>query len=246
MAADVVEELLPLIVDAFDRSVKQDARLRKVWDKVEAGTARYEDAYEYAQLISKHCSEAILKYLTVDSLPDGRLYYNIAQRIITPRLKANYDMLSPLINDIQVLINQSIGVGLNAIVDDFDTDRADRFAEYLSELDTADHALAVVASGVENFTQSVVDSSMKRNVEFQAESGIKIKVQRIAEPGCCKYCSDLAKEYDYDEIKNGGEVWSRHRGCKCTLAFNPERAGGKPKQIVWDKYSDTLGYRRNV
>lgn len=240
MAVDVVDNLLPLIRDAFDRAVSRDDELRKLRDKIANG-GTYETVYQYAIKLAKHCSDAMLVYMTEDQLPNGRLYYNIAQRLITPQLQSMTNMLGGCVKDVQQAINESLEMQLNPLTADFDAERADNLAIYLSKMDELESVHAALESDVENFGLHYVDESMRKNAEFLSGSGLKVTVTRTAHDGACKWCKELEGSYDYDEIKHGSEVWSRHRSCRCTLIFNPERLPGADRRVVWSGFTSKKG-----
>lgn len=244
--ADVVDDLLPLIQDAFDTAVRRDAGLRKLQDVITSGKGTYSNVYTYALMLTRHCANTLLRYIKEENLPNGRLYYNIARRLLSPQLRSLSNMLGAACEDVQLAMNQKLGMMLNPITADFDTERADNLAMYVSGLETIEMARTAIGADVENFGLHYVDESIRKNVEFFGESGVSVKVQRIAHSTACEYCLGLAGTYDYDEVRRGSEIWSRHRGCKCTIVFNPTRQGSRDRQIVWDRYSDTLGYRRDV
>jgi len=246
MAADVVDELLPEIQDAFDRAISRDAGLRKLRDTIAAGNGTYSNAYTYAMMLTKHCADALLKYIREENLPNGRLYYNIAKRLLSPQLKSLTNLIGSACEDVQLAINSELHMQLNPITAEFDTERAENLAMYVAELETLEMARTAIGADVENFGLHCVDETVRKNAVFFGESGISLKVVRVAHGGACKYCEALAGEYDYNDVRRGSEVWSRHRNCRCTLTFNPDKRLARQRQIVWDRYSDTLGYRRGV
>ena len=73
---------------------------------------------------------------------------------------------------------------------------------------------------VVNFTQSVVDDSIKKNAECQYQSGLSPKIRRISMGKCCKWCDRLVGTYDYATVRNtGNDVFRRHEHCRCTVEF---------------------------
>ena len=75
-----------------------------------------------------------------------------------------------------------------------------------------------------NFSQSVVDQSIRDNMQLMARAGIKTQVVRQAEFKACPWCRDIAGVYDYADVKEtGNDVWRRHENCRCTIDFISER-----------------------
>lgn len=51
---------------------------------------------------------------------------------------------------------------------------------------------------------------------------------RIAAPGCCKWCTELAGECLYAEVRRaGGDVWRRHANCGCRIEYDPGNGSGR-------------------
>lgn len=228
MAVDVVEELFPLIRDAFDRARRRDDELRRL-RKLAETSGKYKDAHDYALLVSKHCAQAILQYIKEDALPNGRLYYNIAQRIITPMLRSTYNMSIAACRDVQRVFNEQLEMQLQPLVAEFEQDRVDGISLVASRKDTLDEALVVVESDIENYALHVVDETMHRNARFLAESGVAVIVERTAKANACDWCRSQAGVYNYADVRDGSDVWRRHGGCQCIL----EMYGDRGSRVIW-------------
>lgn len=50
--------------------------------------------------------------IKAEVLPDGRMYFNIAERILNPTLQNNYDLVSEFTTEVQTTLNESAGIGL--------------------------------------------------------------------------------------------------------------------------------------
>lgn len=230
MALDIVPEMLQQIQDSFDRLVKQDRVLSALREKVASGRGTYLDAHKYALLLSNHCSRAILQYVTPDNLPNERLYYNIAQRILTPQMTSTHRMINSVCRDVQTAINKGLGMDLNPLDVELDTERINNLAGYVADLETLDMARTAIDECVENYNLHVVDESIKRVAEFQGASGIKAVVRRTAEGGSpCDTCKQLQGTYEYKDIIGNDEIWMRHRHCKCVLEY----FANKDYRLVW-------------
>ena len=91
---------------------------------------------------------------------------------------------------------------------------------------------------VVNFTQSVVDDSIKKNAGCQYQSGLSPKIRRISMGKCCKWCGRLVGTYDYATVRNtGNDVFRRHKHCRCTVEFitNGKRQNVHTKKWKKDK-----------
>ena len=93
-----------------------------------------------------------------------------------------------------------------------------------------DDVAGTVEESAINFTQNVVNDSIRKNAEFQYNAGFKARVVRYSSGSCCKWCDDLAGEYEYPHVPD--EVYHRHANCRCTVEYEPSK--GK-RQDVWTK-----------
>ena len=92
---------------------------------------------------------------------------------------------------------------------------------------------------VVNFTQSVVDDSIKKNAECQYQSGLSPKIRRISMGKCCKWCDRLVGTYDYATVRNTGNgVFRRHEHCRCTVEFI---TNGKKQNVHMKKWKRNKG-----
>lgn len=114
MANDIVPELYEKIHSEFLRRVEQDKRIQRILGKVSEESAVSEDAAYYALYVGEHAGDVLAEYLTEKNLPDGKLYWNIADRTIRPLMTEVHGM----VNDIGVRVTESedrkIDIGLKA------------------------------------------------------------------------------------------------------------------------------------
>ena len=83
---DAVPELWEQISRDFNRSASTDVWIRSFLRRVKDGTATSEEASVYAGRLGTHAGNALARALKKESLPDGKLYWNIADRTIRPLL----------------------------------------------------------------------------------------------------------------------------------------------------------------
>ena len=83
---DAVPELWEQISRDFNRSASTDIWIRSFLRRVKDGTATSEEASVYAGRLGTHAGKALARALKKESLPDGKLYWNIADRTIRPLL----------------------------------------------------------------------------------------------------------------------------------------------------------------
>lgn len=108
---DVAPELYERVKNDFDRRVKENKTIERVMKKVNKGTADYIDGYNYATAVGRCLSNAFSQ-IQENDLPDGRMYYNIADRVVRPMLEEVEKMVGDVSAQIQNSLNQKAGIGL--------------------------------------------------------------------------------------------------------------------------------------
>ena len=218
MSSDVAIDLIKDVNTAFRNNCIKDKKLVKLMDKLNDGTATYKDAYSYATSIGNARAKAFKNQITSNSLPDGKMYYNIASRLLENTLGEDYNLVSEYAQSVQELMNAENGISLKALQADKNKDRIKGFIDRISSEDNYDDIAWILDEPVKVHALSVVDDTVKKNSEFQSRAGLGVKVIRIAEANCCKWCSDLAGTYTYPGVP--GEVFARHDNCRCIVEYD--------------------------
>ena len=86
MTKDIAPDLMERITSDFQENMKNSSEIQELAKKISKKTAMYREAQEYAIKTSEIMSDALLSNISADMLPDGKLYYNIAQRILQEAL----------------------------------------------------------------------------------------------------------------------------------------------------------------
>lgn len=216
---DIAPELLKKIRDDFDKQYNSNDTVKRIAEKITSGKATYEDAYDYAYEVGEMLSKSYLNNLSSDVLPDGKMYYNIAQKILDPTMKNNYALITDATGQIQTLLNEQANLGIKAIVPELNQDRIDGIINRIAKEDKFNDASWILNDPVKTFSQSIVDDSVKANAEFHASSGMKPKIVRKLMGGCCDWCRALAGTYSYPNVPR--DVYRRHNNCRCTVDYHP-------------------------
>ena len=239
---DVAPELLKRIRAEFDGAVEQSSTLKSVEEKILKGTATYAEANQYAIEVGKILANAYKNNISSDVLPDGKLYYNIADRIISPTMRNNFDLISKVSAQIQKILNDNAGIGINAIQPDINMDRVEGIVNRVSDAENYDDVSWILQEPIVNFSQSIVDAFIKENSEFQGKAGLSPKIVRKLAGGCCEWCSRLAGTYIYPDVP--ADVYRRHQRCRCTVDYIPDKS--KKAQNVWSKEWKSIGERDRI
>lgn len=217
---DIAPELLARIEQEFSKQFKTDQFLAELAAKLEAGTATHTEAYEYAGKVGEILTDAYQHTISSASLPDGKLWYNIANRVITPTMNHNYDIIAQYVTDVQTNLNKAAGLGIKAIQPDMNAaDKIQGIVNRVSSESSYDDIQWILQEPVKTFGRSVVDASISANVNFQGRAGLTPKIVRKATGSCCKWCMALAGTYTYPDVPK--DVYRRHDNCRCVVNYDP-------------------------
>ena len=79
---DITPKLLQRIKRDFEREVSENSELRALLKILENKESDYESSEKFAIEVGKSLAKSINKNVSSDSLPNGKMYYNIAERIL--------------------------------------------------------------------------------------------------------------------------------------------------------------------
>ena len=228
---DIAPELLESIQKRFREKVKENSTLYDIGKRAADGKITYEDANKAAQEIGKTLSETYQERLSSEILPDGKMYYNIADRVIGNTMTEAHGYISDFAENAQKAANEEAGVGLKPVRPEINQDKIDGIINRVSNADNYDDIAWILDAPVRTFCQSIIDDFVRENAEFQGKSGLKPKIIRKTSGKCCKWCSRLAGTYSYPDVPK--DVYRRHNNCNCTVEYDP--GSGKKYQDVWSK-----------
>lgn len=230
--SDIAPELLNKITKEFEDLIEKDEVLLRIRKKIRSGKADYLDANAGAIRIGELLSQSYQRYISSDVLPNGQMYYNIAQRVLDPTLKRDFDEISKLCMDVQQALNQKAGIGIKAIASKVNQDRIDGIVDKISER-PYEKVQWLTKEPVINYSQSIVDDHIRANADFHAKAGLSPVIVRRSAGNCCEWCSRITGTYKYpEEAPDGADVWRRHENCRCTVEYDP---GEGKVQDVWSK-----------
>lgn len=229
--ADIAPELLKTIQQRYNERINQNNILNEIRKYAADGNITYGNANEAAQEVGKILSETYQECLSAEVLPDGKMYYNIADRVIGNTMTEAHGYISNITERAQNIANEHAGIGLKAVRPEINQDRIDGIVNRVSNADNYDDIAWILDAPVRTYCQSIVDDFVKANAEFQGKSGLKPKIIRKTSGKCCKWCSRLAGTYSYPEVPK--DVYRRHNNCNCTVEYDP--GSGKKYQDVWSK-----------
>lgn len=219
MDKDIVPELLEIIDQQFDDRTKESAKLKNAVRALKDKKATYLDANDFAIEVGEILAKVFSDNLTVDVLPDGKMYFNIADRILNQTLKKNYDLVSGYAADVQTVLNEDAGLHLKTQIPDLNQDRIDGMVNKISSHEHFDDIKWMLDEPIVSFSQSIVDDSIEANANFQAKAGLSPKLIRKLSGKACDWCKNLAGTYDYHDAP--ADIYRRHQRCRCTVEYVP-------------------------
>ena len=242
---DMAPGLLKQIQVEYRRRIQESEVLAEYEQAIKAGRADYEGAAEAARELGEILAAVYQSQLSSEVLPDGKMYYNIALRILDPTLKENYENAADYAEAAQKILNENAGLGLKAIRPAVNQDAINGLVNRISSEEHFNAIKWILDAPVKTFTQKVVDESVRKNAEFHYKAGLKPKIVRKSSGKCCAWCSRMAGVYSYPDVPK--DVYRRHDNCNCTVEYDP---GSGKRQNVWSKQwkyeadSDTIKKRK--
>lgn len=227
---DVLPKLLQEVKKEFELSYRESEIIRNAFATLEAKKATYKTANEFAIEIGEILSKALGAYISADKLPNGKMYYNIAQRLLTDVLGRNHEIVSGYASDVQKNLNDKAKIGLKVQVPKLNQDRIAGIVNRFSSEDNFEDVSWLLGEPIVNFTQSIIDDSIRMNAEFHAKTGMTPTISRHSTGHCCKWCDSLVGNYIYGEEPNN--FYRRHQHCNCVIDYHPKN--GKV-QNSWTK-----------
>lgn len=227
---DIAPSLLDAIRKSFTELVEGNSKIKTLYQLIQDGNATYADAEEYAYYIGEALSQALGKHLSSAALPDGKMYFNIADRVLRPLLEEDHAMVADAALRVQTVLNQTAGIGIKAQAVPINDSRVYGIVNKVANAESFDDIAWMLEEPVKNFSQAVVDDTLKANVNFQGKAGLRPRIIRKSKSGCCEWCHRLDGEYDYPDVPD--DIYRRHERCRCTVEYDP---GSGRRQDVWHK-----------
>lgn len=246
MELDVLPGILKEVQERFERDFGKSEIIRNAFATLEAKKATYKTANEFAIEVGEILSKALGASLGADKLPDGKMYYNIAQRLLTDVLGRNHELVSGYASDVQKNLNDKAKIGLKVQVPELNLDRIAGIVNRFSSEENFEDVSWLLGEPIVNFTQSIIDDSIRKNAEFQHQFGLQPEIIRKSYFHCCEWCQEVQGSYKYPRVPK--DVYRRHQHCRCTVDYDPK--SGKI-QNVWtkkisNKSSDELENRKRI
>lgn len=236
---DVLPKLLEEVKNEFELAFGESEIIRNSFAKLKAKKATYRTANDFAIEIGGILSKALGASIRADKLPDGKMYYNIAQRLLMDVLGRNYELVSSYASDVQKNLNDKAKISLKVQVPELNLDRIAGIVNRFSSEDNFEDVSWLLDEPIVNFTQSIIDDSIRKNAEFHHKAGLQPEIVRTSYFHCCEWCQEVQGNYKYPRVPK--DVYRRHQHCRCIVDYDPK--SGKI-QNVWTKKWNSIDKER--
>lgn len=216
---DVAPELLEAIQKEFTENMAKNSNILRIQKLINAGKATYVDGNEYAAEVGQILANAFKNNLSSAVLPDGRMYFNIADRILNTTLGENHDLISAAAMEIQTSLNKAAGIGLKAVKAPVDKEKIKGFIDRISSEPEYDKISWILDQPVVNYSQTVMDNTIKANADRHFRAGLTPVIVRTPSGEACKWCMEVAGTYAYPGVPQ--DVFRRHDNCYCSVDYVP-------------------------
>ena len=213
----------------FQDLVNNDPTVKKLWAKIRGGDASYATTGKLAQQIGKDLGRTLRAHAPLTNIDEWDL-----DDLIPKSLGLDHSMVTTACKEVQQNMNKDAGVNLKFQEPKFDWDRVNGLITELREHpDTFGDIEKAFYDQLENFSRNVSDEAMRDNANLAWRAGMRTVVIRTADPKCCKWCSEVAGRYYYDEVRDtGNDVWRFHENCGCTIDYYTEKNGSVYRERV--------------
>lgn len=208
------------IKEPFLEALRADKRAAYLIKEIEAGRGTYEMASEYAARVGDDLAKVLKKHAPLMTIDEWDV-----ENLIPKSLGLEHSIVVYACESVQTGLNKDAGLGIKFQAPKFDSDRAWGLVKELEDNPEFTNIEATFWDQLGNFSQNVVDDAIKANADVITDAGVRAYVVRATEAGACPWCDEVAGIYNYEDVKNGGDVWRRHENCRCTIEFFTERNG---------------------
>lgn len=177
-----------------------------------------------------------------EELPDGMMYFNIAERTLRPVLEEVAADVLTVAKAAQETLNAAAGIEMAFQAPD-EEDKIKGLVDLVCA-GTWEAQQDDFCAATQTYASKVSDDCIRQNAGSQYDAGMDPKIIRTAGAGACVWCSELAGTYDYEKVRRGSEVFSRHVNCNCVVEYEPRK--GRRQNVHSKEWRDGTGENRFV
>ena len=238
MSSDIGQDILSSVRADFAKALDdKSGKLGRLFRKIQDGSATMSDVSTFSVLIGQTVSSAVEKQITPDVLPDGTLYFNIAQTVLQGVLRDSHELINLAAQSVQERLDAQQGLHIKPVKPDFPEERIRDIAGAASTASmnkNEEKEERRLTSPVENVVQSFYSDYVRENADLRSKAGLNAYIVRRTSGRCCSWCADLAGRYQYEDAPS--DIYARHDNCTCTVDF----VTNNYRQDVWNKRKYSL------
>lgn len=209
-------------------AIRNDRKARQLYELIQKKTGTYNTASEYAIRVGECLARILRKNAPFESIAEWDL-----ENLIPQALGLDHEYVVQACAQVQLALNADAGLGINYVPPIFDGNRAYGIVAELRDNPEFVNIERTFYDQLVNFSQNVVDESIRVNANVLSNAGVQPKIVRHPEVGACAWCRAVAGTYEYADVRRAGnDVWRRHENCRCTVDFVTERNGSEYRERV--------------
>ena len=204
------------IREKFYQEMVNDKETQRLYKLIGSGKGSYRTASELAVRIGRDLGKTLKLHFPAEGEP---LDWDL-EDLIPKSLGLNHRLVINACRDVQETMNRDASIGMKYQEPKFNWDRAQGIVDELRDHPVFSDIEKSFLDQLENFSQNIVDDSIRDNAAMMWRAGIRTLVVRQVDSKPCEWCQNLAGTYDYNEVKEtGNDVWRRHENCRCTIDY---------------------------
>ena len=209
-------------------AIQNDRKATQLYELIQNKTGTYNTASEYAIRVGECLARILRQNAPFESIAEWDL-----ENLIPQSLGMDHEYVVQACAQVQLALNADAGLGINYVPPIFDGNRAYGLVAELRNNPEFVNVERTFYDQIVNFSQNVVDESIRTNATVLSNAGVQSKIVRHPEVGACAWCRAVAGTYEYADVRRtGNDVWRRHENCRCTIDFVTERNGSEYRERV--------------
>ena len=184
-------------------AIRNDRKARQLYELIHSGTGTYNTASEYAIRVGECLAKILRQNAPFESIAEWDL-----ENLIPQSLGLDHEYVEQACEQVQLTLNADAGLGINYVPPIFDGNRAYGLVAELRNNPEFVNIERTFYDQIVNFSQNVVDESVRSNATVLSNAGVQSKIVRHPEAGACAWCRAVAGTYDYADVRRtGNDVW---------------------------------------
>lgn len=250
---DIVPELMDAIRTDYGLKLADSPELADIAERIAKGAAVLADGHELAVVRGELLSETLQSIITPSALPDGRMYFNIANRTVRPMLADTYTAINEAAALIQRALDEQDGIGLSPVRPEFAESRVAGLVNKLSDDGVATEvALKFLGEPIVNCSEAFFDDYIQANAAARTRAGMTVRLERRLGSSemrayragrrtrtyhvPCPYCQNLAGTYEFSTLSEASYLFARHESCRCVITYtNSKNPSASITRPLWER-----------